>query len=64
MAGAISDELRSALREVAGDTCEYCRLPQSMTLHKHEPDHIIAVQHGGETELQNLALACMRCNRH
>jgi len=33
-------------------------------LHKHEPDHIVPTQHGGETELDNLALACMRCNRY
>ncbi len=64
MAGEISDELRTALREVAGDICEYCRLPQSMALHRHEPDHIISLQHGGKTELDDLALACMRCNRY
>jgi len=27
-------------------------------------DHIIARQHGGLTELGNLALACLHCNRH
>jgi len=32
-------------------------------LFDHEPDHIIAKQHGGETTLENLALACMQCNR-
>jgi len=63
MAGEMSDDLRTALRELAGDIREYCRLPQSMALHRHEPDHIISVQHGGRTELENLALACMRCNR-
>lgn len=26
-------------------------------------DHILARQHGGETHLSNLALACMHCNR-
>jgi HNH endonuclease len=26
-------------------------------------DHIIARQHGGKTELENLALACIHCNR-
>jgi hypothetical protein len=26
-------------------------------------DHILARQHGGETDLSNLALACMHCNR-
>ena len=29
----------------------------------HEPDHIIATQHGGATTLENLAYACFQCNR-
>jgi hypothetical protein len=48
----------------ANDRCEYCLLPQSVSLHKHEPDHIIPRQHGGKTEESNLALACLRCNRY
>jgi hypothetical protein len=27
-------------------------------------DHIIARQHGGASEFDNLALACLRCNRY
>jgi len=27
-------------------------------------DHIVARQHGGRTVLENLALACLHCNRH
>jgi HNH endonuclease len=30
----------------------------------HEIDHVIATKHGGETILENLALACLSCNRH
>jgi hypothetical protein len=29
----------------------------------HEPDRIVAIQHGGETTLENLAYACFECNR-
>jgi hypothetical protein len=29
----------------------------------HEPDHIIAVKHGGASALDNLAWACFDCNR-
>jgi len=29
----------------------------------HEPDHIIALKHRGETKGENLALACFDCNR-
>ena len=34
-----------------------------MAAHRHEPDHIVPRQHGGQTTADNLALACMRCNR-
>jgi hypothetical protein len=29
----------------------------------YEPDHIIAVKHGGMSTLENLAWACFDCNR-
>ncbi len=29
----------------------------------HEPDHVIAEKHGGPTALDNLAWACLYCNR-
>lgn len=38
-------------------------MPDTETLAPHEPDHIIATQHGGETALANLAYACFQCNR-
>jgi 5-methylcytosine-specific restriction endonuclease McrA len=42
--------------------CEYCRMPESASELKHVIDHIIAMQHGGRTVLENLALCCGRCN--
>lgn len=60
----LSASLRRLVSERADNCCEYCLLPESLSLHKHEPDHIVPVQHGGETDSDNLALACMRCNRH
>lgn len=63
MAPSIPTELRSFVEERAHFCCEYCLTPQAVTIHKHEPDHIIPIQHGGTTEENNLALACMRCNR-
>lgn len=64
MPATISKQLRQLVAERADYTCKYCRLPQTVALHKHEPDHVIPLQHGGETEKNNLALACMRCNRY
>ena len=52
------------VRQRANERCEYCRLPQSARRLRFQIDHIIAEQHGGETELSNLALSCGRCNRH
>ena len=59
----ISDELRAATEERAGWRCEYCFIPEATVMWPHEPDHIIATQHRGTTEMSNLALACFHCNR-
>ena len=64
MATPIQPDLRRLIAERAGYRCEYCLLPQAAALHRHEPDHIVPLQHGGVTDLTNLALACLRCNRH
>ena len=63
MAEALSADLRAMVIRRAASSCEYCGLPERFAAHRHEPDHIIAVQHGGETVLENLALACLPCNR-
>jgi len=59
----ISADLRAAVRARAHDRCEYCRIPEIAVFFGHEPDHVIAEQHGGATTLENLALACGQCNR-
>lgn len=59
----ISFELRELVAERARHRCEYCLLPETATLHRHEPYHVVPHQHGGITEADNLALACFRCNR-
>lgn len=60
----ISPILRRRVRKRAAGRCEYCRVHDSDVLLPHQPDHIIAEQHGGETTAENLALACIHCNRH
>ena len=59
----ISAALRREVRERARERCEYCLLAESQAFFPHEPDHLIARQHGGETISANLALACFDCNR-
>ncbi|MCE9554756.1 MAG: HNH endonuclease [Planctomycetes bacterium] len=57
--------LRSLVRRRAGEVCEYCRLPQEASpFASFHVEHIIARQHGGPTESDNLALACGFCNFH
>ncbi len=64
MSANISAALRRLVYDRAGGCCEYCLIPEALSLHRHEPDHIVPRQHGGVSEPGNLALACMRCNRH
>jgi hypothetical protein len=47
----------------AHESCEYCLIYVEYTLFPHEVDHIIAIKHGGQTNLDNLAYACAQCNR-
>jgi hypothetical protein len=56
--------LRRLVRERAGERCEYCLIPESLTLATHWVDHIVAEKHGGQTEEGNLALSCVLCNQH
>ena len=48
----------------AGAACEYCRLPQAFDPLPFQIDHVIAEQHHGATASENLALACLHCNKH
>ena len=63
MSADVPPLLRDLVAARAGERCEYCLLPESASLHRHEPDHIVSQQHGGETSDDNLALAWMPCNR-
>jgi hypothetical protein len=56
--------LRRQVIERAQNRCEYCLLPAEVAFFPHEVDHVIAEKHGGATNIDNLAFACWRCNRH
>lgn len=43
--------------------CEYCLFPEQYATFRHQIDHIVSVQHGGQSILDNLAYACIHCNR-
>jgi len=59
----MSGALRSAVRARAGDRCEYCRIRQGeLPFAQFHLEHVVARQHGGSDELDNLAYACQQCN--
>ncbi len=60
----ISKPLRDLVRERARSCCEYCLTHVDDSFLGCEADHIIAEKHGGPTDSNNLAYACMPCNRH
>lgn len=60
----ISNELRLFVRQRAAEACEFCLIAEAYSFFRHEIDHIVAQQHGGETVESNLALACFVCNKH
>jgi hypothetical protein len=53
---------RDLVRLRADNRCEYCLLRQEHSELTHHIEHIIAKQHGGGDDVDNLALACHRCN--
>ena len=62
MSAYIPRKMRQAIAARAGDRCEYCLLPRSP--HKHQPDYVLPLFHGGLTNAENLALACYYCNHN
>src|SRR5690348_3695690 len=56
---------RNRVRRRAQHRCEYCRLPQlGAPVARFQIEHVRPKQHGGDDSLDNLALACPRCNRY
>lgn len=57
--------VRELVARRAGNRCEYCRIPQALLpFHTFHVEHIIARQHGGSNDPDNLCLACDRCNAY
>ncbi len=64
MSRNINEKLRTQVELRAGKNCEYCRIAIEDTYFGGEIDHIISFKHHGQTEFENLALACQPCNRN
>ena len=62
MGSDVSESLRRLVAERAGYRCEYCLLHADDSYSPHQIDHIISRKHGGLSDADNLAYACLRCN--
>ena len=61
----IGSATRRLVRRRADNRCEYCRAHQDdEPFFRYQIEHVIAIQHGGTDDDDNLALACSHCNRH
>ena len=63
MSSYVSAELRRLVANRADHLCEYCLIHEDHTYFGCQMDHIISEKHGGPTEVDNLAYACVFCNR-
>ncbi len=63
MASSIPVALRQMVTTRAKGCCEYCWIHNDDVPDTHEADHLVARKHGGQTVAENLALACLPCNR-
>ena len=54
--------LHESVRQRAQSQCEYCHYPELLSSAPLSIDHIQPQSLGGSDDLNNLALACRRCN--
>jgi HNH endonuclease len=64
MALKISKHLQDLIRERAKQLCEYCHTNERWQYIPFTVDHVLPLDKGGSSTLDNLALACFHCNRH
>ena len=60
---SVPERIRHQVQERAQGRCEYCLIHEADMYYPPEADHVIAEKHGGPTSLDNLAWACLYCNR-
>ena len=64
MASDVSEALRIEVARRAGGRCEYCLIREEDVGFPLQVDHIVSRKHGGLSTADNLAYACVLCNRH
>jgi 5-methylcytosine-specific restriction endonuclease McrA len=58
----MKDEIKQAVRQRAKYLCEYCHSSERLSASRFTVDHLTPRSLGGSDDLNNLALACRRCN--
>lgn len=64
MASDVSSEVRETVARRARYRCEYCGIDEGDSGFRHQIDHIVSSKHGGSSNSDNLAFACIVCNRN
>jgi 5-methylcytosine-specific restriction endonuclease McrA len=59
---SISEITKQSVRERANYLCEYCHSLEILSANRFTIDHIVPQSLGGSDDIDNLALACRRCN--
>jgi hypothetical protein len=59
---SISEATKQFVRERANYLCEYCHSLELRSANRFTIDHIVPRSLGGSDDIENLALACRRCN--
>jgi 5-methylcytosine-specific restriction endonuclease McrA len=60
----INAELRELVASRANFVCEYCLVSEEDLYFGCQVEHIISRKHSGRSEPENLAYACVFCNRY
>lgn len=61
---SVGRRLKREVRERAREICEYCRSQESFAMQSFSVEHVVPLHAGGESVLDNLALACQGCNNY
>jgi 5-methylcytosine-specific restriction endonuclease McrA len=63
VASDVTDALRAEVARRSNYRREYCLIQEDDAGFHHQVDHVLSRKHGGVSSLENLAYACILCNR-
>jgi len=64
MSDYVGPETRQLVASRANFVCEYCLIAEEDAYFRFQIEHIVSRKHGGSSQLENLAFACVFCNRY